>query len=185
MLATVTACLGSIRDAINAVPVPGSSVILAAGTPFTAYCKLRSLCEADATKSIQWFDPYFGPDIFHRYLQFANSQVSLVLIASEPGPHAGRKNTDRWNAFLGISRLFARERGVNNYRLLVGGSLHDRWLVLDGKRIYSLGGSAKDAASKDLFTMSNVEASAENLQKIDDTISSATEWFGPGTPVHH
>lgn len=172
------------REAINAVPVPRSSVILAAGTPFTAYCKLRSLSEADAARVVLWFDPYFGADIFHRYLQFVDSNVSVVLVATEPSPRAGRTNADRWTDFLDISRLFARERGVTKYRLLVAGSLHDRWLVLDGKRIYSLGGSAKDAASKDLFTITHVEASAENLQKIDDTLNASTEWFGPHTPVH-
>jgi hypothetical protein len=180
----VTEHLAMARDAINAVPVPRSSVILDAGTPFTAYCKLRSLCEADATRSIMWFDPYFGPEIFHRYLQFVNQDISIVLVVSEPGPHGGRRNTDRWDSFLDISRLLAHERGINSYRLLIANSLHDRWLVLDGKRIYALGGSAKDAASKDLFTITDVEASPDNLRKIDDTLSAATEWFGPSTPTH-
>ena len=39
----VTEHLGIARDAVNAVPVPRSSIILDAGTPFTAYCKLRSI----------------------------------------------------------------------------------------------------------------------------------------------
>ncbi len=181
----VTKHLAIARDAINAVPVPRSSVILDAGSPFTAYCRLRSLCEADATKSITWFDPYFGPDIFHRYVQFTNQDVAIVLVAAEPGPRAGRQNIDRWNSFLDISCLFASERGTDKYRLLIADSLHDRWLVLDSKRIYSLGGSAKDAASEDLFTIASVEASPANLQKIDDTIDAATEWFGPSTPTHH
>jgi hypothetical protein len=131
-----------------------------------------------------WFDPFFGPEIFHRYLQFVNQDISIVLVASEPGSHAGRRNADRWDSFLDISRLFAHERGINSYRLLIAHSLHDRWLVLDGKRIYALGGSAKDAASKDLFTITDVEASPDNLRKIDDTLTAATEWFGPFTPAH-
>ena len=180
----VTEHLTIARDAINAVPVPRSSIILDAGTPFTAYCKLRSLCEADATKSITWFDPYFGSDIFHRYLQFANQDVAIVLVTSEPGPHARRKDIDRWNSFLDVSRLFAGERGINKYRLLIANSLHDRWLVLDSKRIYALGSSAKDAASTDLFTITSVEASVGNLRKIDDTLNAVTEWFGPSTPTH-
>lgn len=172
------------RDAVNAVPVPRSSVILDAGTPFTAYCKLRSLCEADATSSITWFDPYFGPDIFHRYLQFAADDVAIILVACEPGGNAGKKNIERWNQFLDVSRLFAGEKGIHKYRLLVATSLHDRWLVLDSKRIYALGGSAKDAASRDLFTIASVEGSAGNLQTITDTINAAAEWFGPSTSTH-
>lgn len=181
----VTEHLAIARDAINAVPVPRSSVILDAGTPFTAYCKLRSLCEADATKSITWFDPYFDSDIFHRYLQFANQDVAIILVTSEVGPHARKKDVNRWNSFLDVSRLFAGERGIDKYRLLIANSLHDRWLVLDSKRLYALGGSAKDAASKDLFTITSVEASVVNLRKIDDTLNAATEWFGPSTPTHH
>ncbi len=180
----VSESLAIARDAIHSVPVPRSSVILDAGSPFTAYCRLRSLCEADAAKSIVWFDPYFGPDIFHRYVQFATGETAVTLVACEPGKHAGRRNVDRWNSFLDTSRLFAAERRVGSYRLLVAQSLHDRWLVLDTKRIYALGGSAKDAASNDLFTIAAVEASAENLKKIEDTVNGAAEWFGPSTPSH-
>ncbi|MGB7208612.1 MAG: hypothetical protein WBD27_08130 [Pyrinomonadaceae bacterium] len=110
--------LAIARDAINAVPVPRSSIILDAGTPFTAYCKLRSLCEADATKSIFWFDPYFGSDIFHRYLQFASRDVAIVLVTSEPGPRSGKTNVARWNSFLDISLLFAGEKGIDKIPLI-------------------------------------------------------------------
>ena len=176
--------LSEARDAINAVPVPRTSIILDAGTPFTAYCKLRSLCEADASKSVTWFDPFFGPDVFHRFLQFVAKDANIVVVTEKPGEHAGRRNVDRWNSFLDVSRLFADERGPDRYRLLVAGSVHDRWLILDGKRVYSLGGSAKDAAFRDLYTIANVESSPENMQKIDNAISVAEEWFGPSTPTH-
>lgn len=172
------------RDAIHAVPVPRSSVILEAGTPFTAFCRLRSLCEADAKHSLTWFDPYFGANIFHRYLQFVDRNVCVTLVASEPGQHAGRANRDRWDGFLDISRLFAAERGHYKYRLVVADSLHDRWLVLDDKRIYAVGGSAKDAASKDVFTITGVEPSTANLKCITDTIANGEDWFGPTSQTH-
>ncbi len=63
-------------------------------------------------------------------------------------------------------------------------SLHERRLVLDEKRIYSLDGSAKDAASNDTFTITGVEATAENLKRIRDTIDNGTEWFGPSVQTH-
>jgi len=172
------------RDAIQAIPVPRSSVILKAGTPFTAFCRLRSLCEADAKNSLIWFDPYFGANIFHRYLQFVSNDVRVTLVASEPGQRAGRANRDRWDEFLDVSRLFAAERGHDKYRLEIADSLHDRWLVLDDKRIYSVGGSAKDAASTDVFTITSVEPSAANLQCIADTIENSDEWFGPDSHTH-
>ena len=176
--------LPKATEAIHAVPVPRSSIILEAGTPFSAYSKLRSLCEADARRSIKWFDPYFGPDIFQRYLQFTRSNLHVTLVASEPGPNAGKKNRQRWDNFLDVSRLFAIERGASGYNLLVAPSIHDRWLVLDDKRIYNLGGSAKDAAFKDLFTISVIEATAENLKNIEVTGNGATEWFGQGVASH-
>ena len=80
------------RDAVQTVPTSQSSTILEAGTPFTAYCRLRALCEADARYSITWFDPYFDPSIFHRYLQFVEETVLVTLVAAEPSPSAGRKN---------------------------------------------------------------------------------------------
>ena len=176
--------LPKATEAIHAVPVPRSSIILEAGTPFTAYSKLRSLCEADASRSIRWFDPYFGPDIFQRYLQFTKPNLHVTLVTSEPGPRAGRKNRERWDNFLDVSRLFATERGVSGYKLLVASSIHDRWLVLDDKRIYNLGGSAKDAAFKDLFTISVIEATDENLKKIEVTANGSAEWFGQGVTPH-
>ena len=172
------------RDAIQAVPVPRSSVILEAGTPFTAFCRLRSLCEADAKHSLTWFDPYFGSSIFHRYLQFVDKNVCVTLVASEPGQHTGRANKDRWSEFLDISRLFAAERGHVKYRLVVANTLHDRWLILDDKRIYSLGGSAKDAASKDVFTITNVEPTPANQKCIEDTVTNSVEWFGSSSLTH-
>jgi hypothetical protein len=63
-------------------------------------------------------------------------------------------------------------------------SLHDRWLVLDDKRIYNLGGSAKDAGAKDDFTISTVAPSQDNLAAISQHIRMGTELFGPSTPTH-
>jgi hypothetical protein len=172
------------RRAIESIPVPKMSVILAAGSPFTAHCKIRSLCEAAAARSIIWFDPYFDSTIFHRYLQFVRTGFKVTLVASEPAANAGKRNHDRWRDFVDISRLFAKDRGPNQYQLLVAASLHERWLVLDEREIYQLGGSGKDAASKDFFTIGNVDASAGNRQKIEDAIGAAAEWFGPSTPNH-
>jgi hypothetical protein len=172
------------QEAIDAVPIPRTSVILEAGSPFTAYCKLRELCEADATKSLLWLDPFVDISIFHRYLANARPPVPVVLVTSEPGPHASNRDRTRWNEFLDVSRLFAQERGVALYRLVVQPNLHDRWVVFDNKRIYALGGSAKDAAARDYFTITSVEASPENLRRIQDHLTTGSEYFGPSAPMH-
>jgi hypothetical protein len=173
------------QAAIDAVPIPQTSVIIEAGSPFTAYCRLHELCELDTTVSLMWLDPYLDANIFHRFLSSVRPQVPITLVTSEPGPHAGKQNKDRWTEFLDVSRLFAQERGVSGYRLVIQPNLHDRWVVFDAKRIYSLGGSAKDAATRDYFTITTIEASQTNLRTIETHATSGIEFFGKNTPAHH
>ncbi len=176
--------LAIAQAAIDAVPVPATSVILEAGSPFTAYCRLRELCEADATASLAWLDPFMGAGIFHRFITGVRPIVPVTLVTCEPGPHAGARDRARWAEFLDVSRLYASERGPTLYSLVVQPNLHDRWAVFDEKRIYSLGGSAKDAGHKDYFTITSVEATPTNLQLIKVHISGGTEFFGVNCPAH-
>jgi hypothetical protein len=182
--AAINEVLSIARACVDAVPVPKTSVILEAGSPFKAYCKLRELCEADAAHSIQWLDPFMGASIFHRFIGNLRPGVSVTLVTAEPGTHAGNRDKSRWIAFLDISRLFAQEKGGQLYRLIVQPNLHDRWVVFDNKRIYSLGGSAKDAGDKDYFTITAIEPSQENMQKIADHINTGTEFYGPNVSTH-
>ena len=135
----VTEHLTIARDAINAVPVPRSSIILDAGTPFTAYCKLRSL--------------------------------------SKGGGGGGGGG--------GGSRLFAGERGINKYRLLIVNSLHDRWLVLDSKRIYALGGFGQRCCVKGSVYDNQRRGFGGQSPEDRRHPDAVTEWFGPSTPTHH
>jgi hypothetical protein len=176
--------LANATVALDAIPVPRTSVILEAGSPFTAYCKLKELCEADATSSLVWLDPFLSAVIFHRYLSSVRATVPVTLVTCEPREHGGRRDKTRWTEFIDISRLYAREQGQSLYRLIIQPNLHDRWIIFDTKRIYALGGSAKDAGDKDYFTITSVEASPENLQKIQNHIDTGKELFGPQTPHH-
>ena len=176
--------LAIAQAAIDAVPVPATSVILEAGSPFTAYCRLRELCEADATTSLVWLDPFMGASIFYRYIASVRSTVPVTLVTSEPGLQAGVRDRTRWTEFLDVSRLYASERGPTLYTLIVQPNLHDRWAVFDDKRIYALGGSAKDAAQRDYFTITSVDGAPTNLQRIKNHISSGTEYFGASSPAH-
>lgn len=176
--------LATAIDAINAIPTPRSSAILDAGSPFTTYCFLKSLCEADAANEIVWIDPYLDMNVFHRFLLGVRSDVQVVLVTSQPGGNARPKDKTRWQQFLDISRLYAQEHGPKHYRLLVHPSLHDRWLILDQKRFFTLGGSAKDAGNRSYFTVGHLDASPENLQAVQDHITCGVEYFGPGTLVH-
>lgn len=173
-----------LRKAIEDIPIPTSSVILEAGSPFTAFCKLRMLCESDASESLVLCDPYVDLNVFHRYLRVVKQDVPVTIVTEQPESKATQKDKMRWNQFLDISKMFAQERGANHYRLIISPSLHDRWLVLDWEKIYALGGSAKDAASKDSFTISNVAPTDENQKLIRDLIASGEEWFGTLSQTH-
>ena len=94
---------------------PRTSVILEAGSPFTAYCRINALCEADASKEILWFDPFVSGNVFTRYLQDLQPGVQGTLVTSEPGPSVGNRDKTRWANFLDISQLFAKERGDRRY----------------------------------------------------------------------
>ena len=172
------------QAAIDDVPVQPSSVILEAGSPFTAYCRLRELCEIDATQSLVWLDPHMDASIFHRFLSTVRNDISVTLVTCRPGAKAGKRDQQRWTEFLDVSSLYAKEKTPDIYRLLYQFKMHDRWVVFDSKRIYGLGGSAKDAGNHDYFTISNVEASLKNLAAISDQTISGTELFGPSTPTH-
>jgi len=184
LLVLVRNRLEQAKSAIAAVPVPRNAVILEAGTPFSTYCKLRDLCEAEATTELIWIDAYIADSIFHRYLRNVSPNVKITLVASEPRATAGKRDEQRWTAFLDISRLYAAERGPALYCLVVNQNLHDRWLLLDGKELYSLGGSAKDAGDKRYFTIAPLDCSPTNLQEIQTHIANGTEYFGPSTPNH-
>ena len=174
-----------IDTAINLIhAIPDSSIILEDESSFTAYCKLKSLCEAETTNSIVWIDRYFDKTIFNRYLQDTSQDMQIVLITTKPRKNASKKNKDRWKSFIDISRMFSHERTTDKYSLMVSNSIHDRWLILNNKRIYQLGGSTKNASFKSLSKISTVEASTENLDKINSIINNSTELFGPFKPKH-
>ncbi len=173
------------QAAIAAIPIPRDAAIFEAQTPFSTYCKLKDLVEGDATNSIVWVDAYMASSIFHRYLRDLTFQASVTLVTCEPKATAAKRDEDRWTSFLDVSRLYALERGPTSYRLVVHqGLLHDRWLLLDHKRLYTLGGSAKDAGDKQYFTLARLDASTENLKKVQNHVDTGKEYFGAKTPQH-
>ena len=118
-----------------------------------------------------------GAGLFHRYLNGLPDSVSVVLVTKDRGNHA------EYQSFLDISRLYANERGSSKYRLVAESTNHDRWLRCDDQ-LYHLGGSAKDAGRRSAFTITKLEPTPENFQKLDTLAGSGTELFGPNSPTH-
>ena len=160
-------------------------MILEAQTPFSTYCTIKDLIESDADNSVVWIDAYMNSSIFHRFLRSIGDNVSVTLVSCEPKTTAAKHERNQWNSFLDISRLYALERGASRYRLVVHkGLLHDRWLLLDDKRLYLLGASVKDAGQRHYCTLTRLDGSTENLKRIKEHIDSGTEFFGSNTPQH-
>lgn len=161
---------------ILSIPTEVDTEVLEARSPFQGYCKLKMFCETTNQKLI-WADPYMACGLFHRYLNGLPETVSVVLITKE------RSTSDEYQSFLDISKLYANERGPSKYRLVVEPTNHDRWMQSDDQ-IYHLGGSAKDAGKRSDFTITKLEPTLENFQKLETLAASGTELFGPRTPTH-
>lgn len=167
-----------LSKAILAIPVAVDSVIYEARTPFTAYCRIRELC-VTTRQALLYCDRYVSHTLFHRLLEDVSPDVQITLVT---WPRAKHNNPRAFDSFVDVSRLFAKERPTT-YRLLVKPDFHDRWLQTDGQ-LFHPGGSIKDAADSTVFTLSRVDPTPANLQKVADLVNTAAELFGPSTPNH-
>jgi hypothetical protein len=163
-------CEQKAMSAIAEVPVLGDALILPAETPFTAYCVLRDICLA-ARDRIILVDPYVDDTLFHRYLRDVQAGVHVTLVTAEPRP-GQTADERRYQTFLDVSALYARERGEKLYLLAVSDALHDRYLCADTD-LWQLGGSVKDAAHKKGFTITRIEATRERMAALEQLIERA------------
>ena len=170
-----------IVNEILRIPCAGEGMILEAYTPFSTYCKIKDICQTTERRLI-WVDRYLDSSLFYRYLRGIPDTVIVVLITWPADKWKGKDHKD-YQELLSTSRDYAAERGSDFYRLLVHPSIHDRWLCPDDS-IYSLGGSIKDAGGRAYFTMTRVESSPQNLQKVEKLLSDATEIYGSTCPKH-
>ena len=95
-------------------------------------------------------------------------------------PTSGKVN--RRDRIVAVSELLAKQY-PGRYQFCVSSEQHDRHIRVDDEVLH-LGGSPKDAAKADYFTISNLDPVQSNHAFLDGIISRATEWFGPSTPTH-
>src|SRR5262249_40813832 len=149
-----------------------------AQTPFTAYCRMRELC-GTAHTALLYCDRYVSHTLFHRLMEAVPEATQITLVT---WPRAKHKSPAAFDAFIDVSKVFAKER-ADKYRLLVKPDFHDRWLQCDGN-LFHLRGSVKDAADSTVFTVSRLDPSPENLRKVADLVNTATELYGPTNKTH-
>lgn len=170
------------RDVILSIPVPLDSTIYEARTPFSTYCLVKDICST-AKAEIIWLDRYFDQGIFHRYFADVPSNVLVTLITWPQSECKGARDTQRYQEFMDVSKLFAQERGPAGYRLVTNQDFHDRWLCCDDK-LFTLGGSIKDIAKDSTFTLSRLDSTPENRKHFDDAVANGVEVFGKRHPIH-
>jgi hypothetical protein len=169
-------------ELIRAVPVEIADLIFQSDNPYRSYLLFRSLC-SNASKRIEIFDPYLDATVFHRYLCDLQPDVDVKVITDETIMLSRRRQDEVIrDRIVAVSELLAHER-PDQYRLLVVRSLHDRHLRVDDD-LFHLGGSLKDAAKNDPFTLGRLDATDAVNSVLDGYVSAATPWYQPGMPNH-
>ena len=170
--------LSVVKHTVRSIPCDVPGFILDANTPFQAYRRLHAIVQGAETQ-VDLFDPYLDGDVYHRYLDDVDANVKITVVMSKDITLPN--HAKRLARIVSISKLFAAERPTT-YRLLAA-DIHDRHLRADNK-VFHLGGSAKDMAAKNPYTVSNVEAASAIGASLDAIITGGEEWFGPTTTIH-
>lgn len=172
-----------IKQAIGEIPVEPTTGIRRSNSPFTTYCTLKDLA-ATTLKTQVWVDRYLDSTVFHRYLRDLSSDVEVTLLTwTRQKRCRGKRDTQEYEDFLDVSRLYASERGPDRYRLVENEEIHDRYLRCD-KQLFHLGGSAKDAGDKSPYTLSIIEPTESNFLIIEELVQRGTQLFGPDQRSH-
>ena len=163
----------TVISSILSIPCDIGAEVLEAGSPFTAFLKIRSLCETSNSELI-FIDPYIGPSIVRRYFGCIRESVSVTVVTKM------RRGGDEFDSFLELSKLYSDERGPSKYSLHYHQDLHDRYLKCDDD-IFHLGGSIKDAGQKSGYTISKINSGLSQIQNILD---GSAEQFGTSNMQH-
>ena len=166
---------GTVIGNISAIPCELDSEILEAGSPFTAFERIRSICET-ARQQLIIVDPYMGQETVRRYFHGISEKVSVTVVTKH-------RDRDEFRDFLDVSRLFADERGQSRYRLMYHPDLHDRYLKCD-ETVYHLGGSLKDAGRKSGYTVSKIMVASDGEAEVVELLGESREQFGPSKSSH-
>ena len=165
----------TVVASILSIPCELDSEVLEAGSPFSAFMKIRSICET-ANRELIFVDPYMGQGTVRRYFHGIREQVTVRVITK-------RRGGDEFHDFLDVSKLYSDERGQSKYCLMYHPDLHDRYLKCDDT-VYHLGGSLKDAGRKSGYTVSKIRVASDGAEQVLKLLGESTEQFGPSEPSH-
>jgi len=160
-----------VHRAIRLLPLDEQPISIPGCWPFTAYMKLRALFASAAT-TVTVFDPYVGPQVYYRYLCQVDPGVMSIVVTQKP-----QFTGTRGNELLAVCQAFQAERPRTHQVQFA--EFHDRHLMVDGN-VYSLGGSLKDAAFRDAYSIIPVNDDDGSVARtLTDLLSRAEPYVIP------
>ncbi len=129
---------------------------------YEAYRLITSIFKG-AHESI-WMVDNFLDEVIFDFIDVVNSNAQINLI------------TDGQKPIFKRLYLALKEKKVRNIDAKINSSSHDRYIVIDGKTLYSMGASINTIGKKD-FMMHRVN------EKQDDVMVKINGWWSTGTEI--
>jgi hypothetical protein len=119
--------------------IDGGEFLIEAGHKYTGQRIIKEIFEK-ARESLDIVDPYFGSDVLDRIVD-SQSQAAVRAITSE--------QTRKYLTSSYVQAFVSNGRSLE-IRIHQGKALHDRFVVVDHRLGYQIGGSLKDVGSRDM-----------------------------------
>lgn len=114
-----------------------NEVMISKGEYFKGYEVIRKIL-LTAEESLQIQDPYIGPDIFSILHELRLKKIK-IMVGSKP-------YKERASAIVAYNRL---KREVDTMEMRSSSEIHNRYIIIDNKTVYQVGGSIKQLGDKD------------------------------------
>ena len=147
------------RAEIEAADSP-EGIFLEAGKPFDAFVAISELI-AVATTAIRFVDAYGDSSLMSRYVPLAGEDVSVEVLSSQSKRGQLEPAVAAWRGQYPLRPLDVR---LNDTK-----SLHDRYIVIDGRELWKVGQSFNHLVERAATTISRepTEIERQMLAEID------------------
>lgn len=154
--------LEEITNTGSAMDTSKNEYSFSANEKYEAYRLLISILKG-AQESI-WIVDNFLDEVVFDFIDIVNADIQINLITDDQKPI--------------FKKLYSalKEKGGRNIEAKANNSSHDRYIVVDGKILYSMGASINTIGKKD-FMMHRIN------EKQDDVMAKINSWWSTGTEI--
>jgi hypothetical protein len=149
-----------------------TNIYVSAGRPFDGRSYLQSILNT-AQKEIFIIDNYLHQNILPLIAVVTENKRTLNLRFL-----IGDKNQTKFDAFCADLPIFAKQYSTVKIDCRLHPSLHDRFIIIDGDQLYTVGSSLDSIGEK-----GNVITLIEEQKAKDDFLSDMTKLWDAGTSV--